>query len=223
MRLGGVDLIIDHILTSGPTKQITSFFTSFGYVCPENFNPADFVMNLSQTESLATLNKIGLFEKNQESASEIRALLTDMPVAASNYSQIASGDNDSDHAVVVKASSWKQIMELCNRETRNIFRDVQGLVGRFGVTIVLNLLFGLIFLGVGGKSNADANNFAGHFGAIMMATIGSMFGPAQPVMLSFPSERPLFLREYSTGSCKLELLFASRWSVLGVNSILSVM
>lgn len=35
-----------------------------------------------------------------------------------------------------------------------------------------------------------------------MVLISGMFGQAQPVMLSFPYERPMFMREYSTGTCK---------------------
>ena len=31
-----------------------------------------------------------------------------------------------------------------------------------------------------------------------------MFGPAQSVMLAFPFERPMFMREYATGTCKLQ-------------------
>lgn len=33
-----------------------------------------------------------------------------------------------------------------------------------------------------------------------MLTISSMFGSATPIMLAFPFERPLFMREYSTGT-----------------------
>jgi hypothetical protein len=32
-----------------------------------------------------------------------------------------------------------------------------------------------------------------------MVLISSMFGPAQSVMLAFPFERPMFLREFATG------------------------
>src|SRR5438045_451871 len=50
-------------------------------------------------------------------------------------------------------------MYLTHREFSNTTRDVAALAGRYGVTVILNLLFGLIFLGVGGKSNADKSNF----------------------------------------------------------------
>merc|ERR1712159_510851 len=37
------------------------------------------------------------------------------------------------------------------------------------------------------------------FGAITFVAVGAMFGLAQPVLLCFPIERPIFLREYASG------------------------
>lgn len=80
-------------------------------------------------------------------------------------------------------------------------RDTTALASRFGITIFLNVLFGIIFLNAGGRDDSDDANFNAHFGAITMVLIDSMFGPAQSVMLAFPYERPMFLREYATGTC----------------------
>jgi hypothetical protein len=103
-----------------------------------------------------------------------------------------------------------QVGQLAFREAVNSKRDTAALIGRFGVTIFLSILFGLIFLNAGGKDDTDNSNFNSHFGAIAMILISSMFGSAQPTMLSFPYERPMFLREYSTGTCKfLFFLFLS--------------
>merc|ERR1711871_1312949 len=56
-------------------------------------------------------------------------------------------------------------------------------------------------------------NLNSHFGALVMATIASMFGTAQPVMLSFPLERPVFLREYATGTYSATAYFISKGCV----------
>ena len=37
----------------------------------------------------------------------------------------------------------------------------------------------------------------GHFGAVAQVLIGGMFGAAQPLLLKFPLERGIFLREYA--------------------------
>ncbi len=109
-----------------------------------------------------------------------------------------------------ESSFLKQVAYLAHREAVNTVRDTASLAGRYGVTIFLSILFGLIFLNVGGRDNADNTNFNSHFGAITMVMISGMFGSAQPVMLSFPFERPMFLREYSTGTYGVVAYFLSK-------------
>ena len=107
---------------------------------------------------------------------------------------------DGTYTPDVKASFFKQLYYLVQRECREVCRNKGALIGRFGITIFLNLLYSLIFLGAGGKDDTDYSNFSSHFGAIYMVSISMMFGSATPIMLSFPFERPLFMREYATGT-----------------------
>merc|ERR1711981_781728 len=65
----------------------------------------------------------------------------------------------------------------------------------FAATLGLNLLFGIIFLGVGTGYDEQS-----HFGALCQLAIGGMFGLSQPMLLLFPLERPVFLREYAAGT-----------------------
>ena len=78
-------------------------------------------------------------------------------------------------------------------------------------------------LGASDNGNSNTQNFNDHVGSISMTMILGLFGSAQSIILSFPFERPMFLREYSTGTCKrddinllngfyLALLFF-RWSI----------
>ena len=52
-------------------------------------------------------------------------------------------------------------------------RDTTALASRFGITIFLNVLFGIIFLNAGGRDDSDDANFNAHFGAITMVLIDS--------------------------------------------------
>ena len=88
---------------------------------------------------------------------------------------------------------------------QSVIRNTAGLAARFGITGFLSILFGLIFLNAGNGNNSVSNEAQSHFGAITMVSIAVMFGNAQPVMLSFPFERPMFMREYSTGTCTSSL------------------
>ena len=82
------------------------------------------------------------------------------------------------------------------------------------ISTTSSLLFGLIFLGAGNRDDAKDNNFNSHFGAITFVLIMAMFGPAEAAMLAFPFERPMFMREYATGTCALQHVTLLRYAIL---------
>lgn len=53
-------------------------------------------------------------------------------------------------------------------------------------------------------------NFQSHFGGLMIVLMLTMFGSAVPALLAFPSERPVFLREYSTNHYSVFSYFVSK-------------
>lgn len=174
------------IFYQGPVTGIKKHFLSFGYECPHNYNPSDYIMNLSQIESNETIESKNMFMKPPPELTE--------PTQSHRL--------DSHFSLTAETSFFRQLFALTYRESLGTYRDVNALIARFGVTIVLNLIFGLIFLNAGGRGNDTNEDFNSHFGAVTMVMISGMFGSAQPIMLSFPFERPMFLREYSTGTCK---------------------
>jgi len=178
------------IFYSGPVADLTSHLSKFGYSCPPNYNPSDYIMFVSQTETLQDLRTKKIL----------------MEVAPNDFGIIEGSDNESfkpaEKHVSIKTGFLKQLYYLTKRELISTVRDKASLMGRFGITIFLNLLYGLIFYNAAGQDDSDPTNFSTHFGAVTMIAISSMFGASQPVMLMFPFERPMFLREYSTGTCK---------------------
>ena len=75
-----------------------------------------------------------------------------------------------------------------------------------------SIMIGLIFLNAGARNDADDSDFTAHFGAIMAVLVFAMFGPAQSIIVAFPYERPIFMREYATGTCMYKQLFSVRFS-----------
>ena len=55
-----------------------------------------------------------------------------------------------------------------------------------------------------------------------MVLLMSMFGTAQPALLAFPEERPVFLREYSTNHYSVGAYFASRFTIEATITALQV-
>jgi hypothetical protein len=58
---------------------------------------------------------------------------------------------------------------------------------------------------------------------MVMVLMLSMFGTAQPSLLAFPEERPVFLREYSTNHYNVSSYFASRLVLEAVVTFFQVM
>lgn len=175
------------IFYQGPVEEITPYYASKGKICPENYNPSDFVMNLCQSEAVEVLEKQGLF----------------VPIPNDLIEDIHSSRLDSEVLVFQSESSFiKQVGAISYREIINFFRDIPSLVARIGITAFLNILYGLIFLKAGSRDNGNTDDFNTHVGAMSMLVIFALFGSGQSVLLAFPFERPMILREYVTGTCK---------------------
>jgi hypothetical protein len=102
---------------------------------------------------------------------------------------------------------------LCIREWKNLIRDRVATAARFLFTIFLSLLIGTIFYDVGNSDPAINANLNSKFGSLIMVLLMSMFGSAQPELLAFPEQRPVFLREYSTNHYSVVAYFTSRLSM----------
>jgi hypothetical protein len=102
---------------------------------------------------------------------------------------------------------------LFKREVNNLVRDTTALKARFGLTIFLGILIGIIFLDVGNSDAAVQVNIQSRFGALIIVTLTAMFGTAQPALLAFPEERPVFLREYSTDHYSVTSYFMARFTM----------
>ena len=97
-------------------------------------------MAITQSESASTLEEKGLFMAVPE------GLVTlDSTAETIKHNQPIE--------FVSESSFWKQLMALSYREIVSTRRDTVALIARFGITIFLNLLFGLIFLNAGGLIN----------------------------------------------------------------------
>ena len=111
-----------------------------------------------------------------------------------------------------KPGFFTQTALLYRREVLQIKRDVPSTAARFGITIFINVLVGLIFKDVGKSDPAQYSNLQSRFGAIVMIVLNIMFGTAQPALLQFPEDRPVFLREYTTNHYSVLSYFIARFT-----------
>eukprot|EP01040_Poterioochromonas_malhamensis_P012169 gene12169-13307_t len=103
--------------------------------------------------------------------------------------------------------------ELAIREGLSTIRDVQSLKVKFGITLFMNLLYGLIFYQIGTSTYSSDDNLNSHFGALMMLQMFALMGSAQSVLLAFPYERPMVMREYVTGTYGIPAYFLCKIAI----------
>ena len=92
-----------------------------------------------------------------------------------------------------------QLYLLTKREVQTVFRNKPNLLASVLVPCILNLFFALIFLHAG-RLDSDNYSVTTHYGAMTQIAIGAMFNSAQPLLVKFPLERGIFLREYATNT-----------------------
>jgi ABC-type multidrug transport system ATPase subunit/ABC-type multidrug transport system permease subunit len=208
------------------TSNLISYLTSIRYICPKNNNPADYIISLSQKTSdipflihswndyshtLETLN-------NQSSP----YLSTDTITKTKNTNTIHT-PLLTDDSLIIKTNGYKrpsccyQLYLLSSREFQKIFRDYITLFAQFASIIFLNLIIASVFKDCATWTSDDTPDLMGvtqyiqnHFGALTQVAIGSMFALSQPIILLFPLERPIFLREYSVRMYSIIPYFISK-------------
>ena len=172
----------------GSVCDIVPHFAEAGFICKDNYNPSDFAMFQLQTlsdEEMVPLMRVVTPKK--------AAPVLDM------------SDQDSSRQALVRPPISLQIMELAKREAKMYIRDKAGFLAGLIMGTILIAITSLIFFRVGkewGNDNDEDDilqSVTDHRQAVTFMALNCMFQAAQPVLLSFPNQRPVFLRESTSG------------------------
>ncbi|KAL7539082.1 hypothetical protein ACHAXR_010781 [Thalassiosira sp. AJA248-18] len=210
------------VMYQGPVQAVPDFFARHNHPMPKNYNPADWVMEVAQQYSQDQLLKEGFFAKDE------RKLPTAViPGPSELLGSLGVSAHDD-----INPDEWKhvsfvaEVWLLLKREVIHNTRNKKGVGARFAFTTFLSTLVGCIFFQVGTPGEdglPDPSRFNSHFGAMIMILMMSMFGTAMPTLLSFPEERPVFLREYSTNHYGTVAYFVSRLAMEAVITFLQIL
>ena len=232
-----------HCLWAGDRDQMASYFTKVGYPCPVGFNPADFVIFIMQTEPKTKTDELiwiwtqeqieGMPHRNSDSGLSSSSVTDEHELCRTPKGRARRAFFASSSAV--QKSFGKQLKQLAKRELRAVVRDRTTLAVRVCLSVVLTFLFGLVFQGVGrtiletkdqnifdqmwtGLSYAEVTalrkrKLEWHFNALVQVALVAMFSACQPVILTFPLERAVFLREYSSGTYSVLPYYLSKMVV----------
>lgn len=169
------------IVYMGPPSDIRSHFGAIGYQCPQDYNPADFVMF---TVELAD-------DQDYTTMTQAWAKVSDSAMESKNFASQELPPRTLSKGFMTELSM------LTARQYRNIIRDKETLKSRCAMSLFMPFIFCMVFFQVGDVDD-ETWELQTHMGGITMMGINAMMGAAQPAVLTFPSERPVFLREHAS-------------------------
>jgi ABC-type multidrug transport system ATPase subunit len=119
------------VMHQGAVLDIQEAFNDAGYPCPSNYNPADWVIDVAESNDIATLQKSFLQEEPE-----------DNKVIARDGVELVIPDRNH-------VSIWREFVLLEEREFREIKRNPGLAIINVSITTVLAFIFGVMFWDIG--------------------------------------------------------------------------
>ena len=197
------DIIIlnkGRIIFLGEVNNLVNYFSSIGYQCPEYTNPSDYIfMNILNpiTFNFENKNLKSVEEKDKyilesftKSGME-KTILDKCNLINNNKIKL------SEKSHKYKPSLCLQLKFLLNRHLKNLIRNKSILRTKIGQSIGLGLIIGLTFLNIPGsdaKAQVQDRN-----GSLFISSFSQVLLPIIGTLALFSLERPIILREISSG------------------------
>ncbi|KAL4474982.1 hypothetical protein ABPG74_001678 [Tetrahymena malaccensis] len=166
-------------------KDILNHFSNIGFSCPTKSNPSDYLMSIMHSGSETNIKNYERYFQGYKSKLEQKAL-----------KEIEDGSIENLPDNCVQNSLFYQIKVLAERQFKIIKRNPILSKARLGQAIITAIFVGLVFLRLPGPddnpSQRDINN---RNGCLFLYTMMSFMLQLNPCILTFPSQRSVFLRE----------------------------
>ena len=188
------------IIYLGEVNNLVNYFSSIGYKCPEYTNPSDYIfMNIlnpitfnfdnNNLKSVEEKDKY-ILESFTKSGME-KTILDKCNLINNNKIKL------SEKRHKYKPSLCLQLKFLLKRHLKNLIRNKSILRTKIGQSIGLGLIIGLTFLNIPGsdaKAQVQDRN-----GSLFISSFSQVLLPIIGTLALFSLERPIILREISSG------------------------
>ncbi|CAF2896306.1 unnamed protein product [Rotaria sp. Silwood2] len=199
----------------GPTDNVLQFFSSVGFSCEEHDNPADFILDVLQSDRFSPLtndqtdndldkqnNQIEFYLNKEYMKTDIFSSIQNK-ITEKNY---LSNGNNNEHIRLEEKSRLNHIFYLSQRTLRNSFRDPSLAILQTVLSIFLGIIIGLIYLHINRTIDTGAKNRSG---AIFFIVTNQVFSNLSALEL-FIKERILFVHENVSGYYHVLTYFLSK-------------
>ena len=181
--------------------------TIYAYSIPDNYNPADWILDVAQGDSMEMLESHGFFPTEH----------------SQDFSQYQDYNRASMKQTVHKVSCCIELEMLLHREMISLIRNPTPMIANVLITAFLSVVFGIIFLGVGKDDRSNMLVVQAVVGALVNTLMAVMMGQSQNALMIFSGERPLFMREYSTNHYTIGPYFFSKLVSEALQSCVAMM
>jgi len=189
----------------GPTRFAVPHFGKIGYQCPEYSNPADYFIEVAHSD------------QDEDKKFELMYQAYDENIAP-QIEEEAKNVQHKEIALAEKVNSfWTCLGLIAKRSFLNFVRNPILLKGRIGQSAFIILLICILYFRISkdmdGTSLTSPANIQVIYdinGAIFFYSITQFMSSAMSVVLTFPAERAVFLREYSANMYSVSAYYFGR-------------
>ncbi|CAD8094506.1 unnamed protein product [Paramecium primaurelia] len=196
----GVDLFIKDkkAMQFQIQKKIIDHFQNMGFTCPQSSNPMDYYLSLMQIDN----------EENQKHFNKMFQYY-DQYCHSNVILQINNCENLLLPLKVREISQIQQIKQIANRNLMAFTRDPLQFYIRIFQTIVQGLLLGGVFWKVA-DNEGSVSDLMGISGSLFFCVFNLVISAVLAIILTFPVEREVFLREESSKLYSISSYFIAK-------------
>uniref|UniRef100_A0A0N5C4T2 ABC transporter domain-containing protein n=1 Tax=Strongyloides papillosus TaxID=174720 RepID=A0A0N5C4T2_STREA len=185
----------------GPPKDAVKHFKSLGYVCPENYNPSDMIIEkLSMVYGQKSISRIEELEK-----------ICDAFIQSEEYQGMIKEieEIESKNFIVPKkkvASTFTQILTIFQRSIIDTWRNPHLAKAKLSQKTIMGLFIGFLYFQIVVDGIGINNINGGLYYIVAELTYATLFG----IIACLPSEYNLLVREYHDGMYSVFSYYVAR-------------
>ncbi|KAL4512252.1 hypothetical protein ABPG72_005254 [Tetrahymena utriculariae] len=209
MKFDRLILLVDgQFIYQGPRSEVINHFGSFGFQCPQLSNPADYFMSIMHAESQENRNN---YQKYFEHFDSDLYPLIDEEIKQHSQELIVNKSAQVAYSSQLKHLTVRSFLNLKRNPILSRSRIIQ--------SIILGLFTGIVYSSLPDLTTIadDQRAINDYNGALFFLAMVMHMNSILPVVLTIPSERPVFLKEENA---KMYAVSAYFFSKLIVESIM---
>ncbi|XP_053672740.1 ATP-binding cassette sub-family G member 1-like [Anopheles nili] len=201
-----------HCLYRGPLNELVETFKGCGFECPNYYNRADFALEIASLKHEGNLLQLRELAKQQQINTILQQTIPNegpnsdekiaMLTTAVEEQFVESTKSDRQYPT----SEWAQFVTLTRRTMLCTFRDLQLTKMRLLAHLFVGLLIAVVFYNVGNDGSKVLSNAS----CLFFFLIFVFFANSMPLVMTFPMETSVFVRERMNNWYSLKAYYFSK-------------